>query len=88
MITTIILGCTCMAPIADRVAAQLSVPVVEPMTAGYKFTETLVALRLAQSAAAFPRPASKRLSAIGDLLEGAVPMTAEGDCPVCVVAAE
>ena len=67
---TIVLGCTCMAPIAAQIAARLPVPVVDPMTTGYKFTESLVSLRLTQSAAAYPRAAAERLSAIGNLVAG------------------
>jgi allantoin racemase len=84
---TVVLGCTCMAPVAGDLAARLPVPVVDPMTAGYKFTETLVALKLSQSAIAYPRPGEDRLSAIGALVTGApLEASASSDCEVCVVA--
>ena len=36
---TIMLGCTCMAPIAHLLAEQSTVPVIEAMTTGYGITE-------------------------------------------------
>ncbi len=88
---TIVLGCTCMAPIAAQIAARVAAPVVDPMTAGYKASETLVSLGLAQSAVAYPRVPADRLAAIGDLVSGGLtlstPPTTE-ECEVCVVAAE
>ena len=68
---TIILGCTCMAPVGRAIAARLGAPVVESMTAGYKMAEMLVSLRLTQSAIAFPKPPPERLECIGQLLSGA-----------------
>jgi len=37
----IVLGCTCMQPVADLLAGE-GFPVIEPMVAGYKFTELLL----------------------------------------------
>jgi allantoin racemase len=86
---TIILGCTCMAPIGHRVAERLAVPVVEAMTAGYKMVEMLASLALTQSAVAYPKPPPERLARMGELLSGAPAReTAEEDCPVCVFSAE
>jgi allantoin racemase len=86
---TIILGCTCMAPIGSTIAARLGVPVIESMTAGYKMAEMLVSLGLTQSAAAFPKPPAARLNRIGLLIAagGSQPADDE-DCQVCIVAAE
>jgi allantoin racemase len=86
---TIMLGCTCMAPIGRQVADRLSVPVVEPLTAGYKFTETLVGLGLSQSGAAFPAVGEERLAIVRKLVNGGdgAPV-AEAECEVCVAAAE
>lgn len=39
----IVLGCTCMQPVADMLASE-GFPVVEPMVAGYKFTELLLGI--------------------------------------------
>jgi allantoin racemase len=38
----ILLGCTCMSPIAQALADGSPVPVVDPMTAGYRYTELLL----------------------------------------------
>ncbi len=35
----VVLGCTCMAPVAQAVAAPGSVPLLEPMTLGNRFTD-------------------------------------------------
>jgi allantoin racemase len=83
---TIVLGCTCMAPIGARIAERMAIPVVEAMTAGYKFAETLVGLKLAHSAAAFPRAGADRLKLARDLVAGAGVAVKDEDCEVCVVA--
>lgn len=86
---TIALGCTCMAPVGKQIAARVSVPVVEALTAGYKYTEMQVALRLKQSVAAFPPVAADRLAVARKLVnggDGAPPR--ESECEVCVEAAE
>ncbi len=46
----ILLGCTCMSPIAALLTAGAPVPVVDPMTAGYRYTELLLGAGLT------PRP--------------------------------
>jgi allantoin racemase len=83
----IILGCTCMAPVGQAVAARVRAPVVEAMTAGYKMAELLVSLRLTQSAIAYPRAGSDRLHIIGDLISGAA-APVEEDCEICVFATD
>jgi allantoin racemase len=93
-VDTIILGCTCMAPIGQIVAARLPVPVIESMTAGYRMAETLVALGLSQSPLAYPKPPRERLARIGQMLAGTPPQSIDEsqstgeDCPVCVFAAD
>lgn len=88
-IDTIILGCTCMAPIGQTVAARLAVPVIEAMTAGYKMAEILASLGLMQSAVAYPKPPPARLARMGLLLSGASGgQPVEEDCPVCLFAAD
>jgi allantoin racemase len=82
---TIVLGCTCMAPIAALVASRISVPVIDPMTTGYLACETLLTLRLRQSKAAFPQPPPSALQAARDLV-ASVPVSADGDCDVCAIA--
>ena len=87
---TIVLGCTCMSPIAAQIASRIAAPVIDPMTAGYKMTESLVSLRLAQSPVAYPRVTADRLAAVGNLVSGGLTAStpATDACEVCVVAAE
>ena len=66
----VVLGCTCMAPIGGRVAAELSVPVVEPLSTAYKYLELLVGLGLSQSRAAYPPPPAASLDRIGTVVLG------------------
>jgi allantoin racemase len=85
---TVVLGCTCMAPIGHLVAARLTVPVVEPMTAGYKLLETQLSLGLSQSMAAFPPATADKLALARNLVAGAPsPAAKPEDCEVCEVAA-
>ncbi len=58
----VILGCTCMSPIHAQVQAALDVPVVNGVTAGYKFTEMILSLGLFTSREAYPRVEGERLS--------------------------
>lgn len=83
---TIILGCTCMAPIGALIASRMTVPVIEPMTAGYMACETALHLGLSQSKAAFAAPPAAALQAARDLVAGHVPATADEECGVCIVA--
>jgi allantoin racemase len=85
---TIVLGCTCMAPIAGRLARELPVPVVDPMTTGYKATEMMIALNLAHSAHAYPRTNVDNLGLVKALVDGAPQGAGAEDCPVCVIAAD
>jgi allantoin racemase len=43
---SIVLGCTCMHPIAAQLAARVSIPVIDGTTAGYRMTELIVTLGL------------------------------------------
>lgn len=82
---TIVLGCTCMAPIGGVIAARLDVPVIEPMTAGYAATEMLAALKLAQSKTAFPAPPPAALDVARQLVSGGISVP-DDDCDVCAIA--
>lgn len=86
---TVMLGCTCMAPIGRAIAARMAVPVVEALSAGYKHTELLLSMGLCQSSAAYPPVGADRLALARKLVnggDGAPPKEAE--CGVCVAAAE
>lgn len=82
---TIVLGCTCMAPIGALIASRLPVPVIEPMTTGYMAAEMLVGLNLRQSKAAFPAPPPDSLLIAGKLVDG-IPVAVDAECDVCVIA--
>ena len=81
---TIMLGCTCMAPVGPDVAAQVNVPVFESMCTGYKTAEALLALGVRHSDTAYPKPNPDNLSAVGALVAGQGNMDLGGDCEVCV----
>jgi allantoin racemase len=83
---TIVLGCTCMSPVAEAIAARLSVPVINPTTVGYKMAETLAQLHLTQSPIAYPTPTPERRAMLGQLLSGATVTADDDDCEICVVA--
>ena len=82
---TIMLGCTCMAPVGPDVAAQVNVPVFESMRTGYKTAEALLTLGVRHSDAAYPKPNPETLSAVGALVAGQGNMDLGGDCEVCVI---
>lgn len=85
---TIILGCTCMAPIGILVAERASVPVLESMRTGYKTVEAMLALGIKHSHAAYPKAASSNLDAVGALIAGQGNLDLGGDCEVCVITQE
>ena len=82
---TIMLGCTCMAPLGPAVAAQVNVPVFESMRTGYKTAEALLALGVRHSDAAFPKPNPDNLAAVATLVAGQGSVDLGGDCEVCVI---
>jgi len=45
----LILGCTGMYPVVERIRQELDVPVIEPLAAAFKTAETLATLGLAHS---------------------------------------
>ena len=85
---TIMLGCTCMAPVGPDIAKRTSVPVLESMRTGYKTAEALLTLGIRHSDVAFPKPNPENLAAVGSLISGQGNMDLGGDCEVCVIAQE
>ena len=83
---TIMLGCTCMAPVGPEVAAQVDVPVFESMRTGYKTAEALLTLGVRHSDIAFPKPNPDNLAAVGALVAGQGNLELGGDCEVCGIA--
>ena len=82
---SIILGCTCMAPVGPEIAKRAPVPVLESSRAGYKTVEALLALGVRHSDVAYPRPNPRNLDAIGVLVAGQGEIDLGGDCEVCVI---
>lgn len=82
---TIMLGCTCMAPVGPDIAARVHVPVFEPMRTGYKTAEVLLALGVRHSDAAFPIPNPENLAAVGTLVAGQGNIELGGDCEICLL---
>jgi allantoin racemase len=66
----IVLGCTCMAPIAPLVGERCSVPVIDGMRTGYKFAEMTVALGLTPRLPALDQRSHSR-SEVDELLKAA-----------------
>lgn len=81
----ILLGCTCMSPIAGRIQAALDVPVVNPLTAAVKQAETLVALGLRQSGANFPAAHPSRRDLIQTMAGAGSELAGATDCDYCIV---
>ena len=56
----LVLGCTGMTGLAERLSKALNVYVVDPLPTAIKFAETLVSLNLSHSKIAFPQPPQKK----------------------------
>ena len=56
----LVLGCTGMTGMAERLSKELGVTVIDPLPTAMKFAETLVALGLCHSKLAFPIPPEKK----------------------------
>ncbi|MBT8446245.1 MAG: aspartate/glutamate racemase family protein [Gammaproteobacteria bacterium] len=65
----IVLGCTCMSPTHQHVQAAMEVPVINGVTAGYKYTELLLSLGLAPSRRAYPAAEGDRLGIFASLVD-------------------
>jgi allantoin racemase len=79
----VVLGCTCMSPVADAIAARCPVPVINPLAAALKMAEGLASMRLSAShvnQARFRDSATDRLRTMVD----AVAEFPQEECQVCV----
>ncbi|MBT0669859.1 hypothetical protein HT136_15955 [Novosphingobium profundi] len=77
----ILLGCTCMSPIAARLAQASRVPVINPLREAAR-------LAVQRAASAAPKPAQPpvaRLAAVRAMVDAVADLPEEA-CPVCVVA--
>jgi len=82
---TVILGCTCMATIAPMIAANSSVPILEPMRTGYSVTESLLRLGINQSRVAYPQTNPQLLGAMDDMIASMDRPNLSTDCDMCIV---
>jgi allantoin racemase len=66
---TIILGCTGLVGIAQKLQEKIGVPVLDPTPVAVKFAEMLVAIRISHSPQAFHKPPAKlrKLSGVPNL---------------------
>ena len=85
---TIMLGCTCMAPVGPEIAKRAPVPVLESMRTGYKTAEAMLSLGIRHSHEAYPKASPANLDAVGTLIAGHGNADLGGDCEVCVIAQE
>ena len=85
---TIMLGCTCMAPVGPEIAKRAPVPVLESMRTGYKTAEAMLSIGIRHSHAAYPKADPANLDAVGALIAGKGNVNLGGDCEVCVIAQE
>lgn len=82
----ILLGCTCMSPIATKIQAALEVPVVNPLTAAVKQAEMLEALGLRQSSVNFAAAHPARRDVISAMTAAGADLAGAADCDYCIVA--
>lgn len=82
--SAILLGCTCMSPIAARVAAALEMPVVNPLTAAAKYAEMLVRLKLHHSGKDFAPATVDRATVFEAMAETSAFHVAAEPCEACV----
>lgn len=57
----LILGCTGMTGMAEKLSEEVGVQVIDPLPAAVKFVETLASLRLTQSKLTYPVPPEKTM---------------------------
>lgn len=82
---SILLGCTCMSPIAARIQAALEVPVINPLTAAVKQAEMQVALGLRQSSVNFAAADPQHREVITAMAAAGASLAGAADCDFCVV---
>jgi allantoin racemase len=93
-VDAVVLGCTCMSPVAAQIAARAALPVVNPLALAVKTAEmqAVLGLRRGRRGQGVRRLASlARASRMVEAGAGAMVAPEEGaadaDCPVCVVTA-
>ncbi|MEO8656400.1 MAG: aspartate/glutamate racemase family protein [Ramlibacter sp.] len=82
--TAILLGCTCMSPVAAKVSAALDVPVVNPLITAAKHAEMLVRLGLRHSPVQYRAAQVARDAAFAAMAETAAFHVSAQACEACV----
>ncbi len=85
---TIMLGCTCMAPVADEIAARCPAPVLNPLTTGYMATEMQLALGLGASNLAYQDIGGDRLAQYAAMADAVLALEEEDEFRGTATAAE
>jgi allantoin racemase len=82
----VVLGCTCMSPIAEQISARCDFPVINPLAAGLKMAESLATMRLSSSRVLQPPIRPERAERVRMMVH-AVATIPQDECQVCVFAA-
>jgi allantoin racemase len=85
-IDSIILGCTCMSPIAERLAAGCGLPLVNPLAVALKTAELQASLGLRAGRRGQGAARQASIDRVRRMIEAGA-ATPAAECPVCVVAA-
>ncbi len=81
----VVIGCTCMSPIAGRIADASPVPVINPLTAALAHAEMRLRLGIgAVRPAAAPAARAPSLDLVRRMVDAVADAAAPTDCPVCV----
>ena len=81
----ILLGCTCMAKVADKISKSVDIPVIEPMRTGYKTTEMILSLGLKHSIYSFPKTNQSHLSHLNTILGGVDSISNDKEVNYCIL---
>ena len=81
---SILLGCTCMAKVASDISNSVEIPILEPMTSGYKMVELLLSLGLKHSYYSFPKADSSHLDHVEKILNGEKDLDIGVDSNFCI----
>jgi allantoin racemase len=83
---TVILGCTCMHPVAEELARRFDRPVLDPVMVGWRFAQLAVDFVPPGGRAGRGAPLPHR-DAFRSVLGGAPEMFTDSECAICEVAA-
>jgi allantoin racemase len=82
----ILLGCTCMSPVAAKIQAAMDVPVINPLVTAVKYAEMQVTLGLRQSSANFAAAHPARRDVISAMVAAGAQLAGTESCDYCIVA--